>query len=186
MWLLRTRFDVSRALWFVLAYSLLSGFCKRGDACWFLHISDRRKSGGNLTLTEDEDEELCSICFEKPVTFGLLGISLILIDSLLLTSECRWLQSYFLYHRKYITFWVKWYLYIQCDSASSNGETPRTNQVVCLNQATRRSVRCAVLQQTLSSHLPNSGKRAQKRKMKLLRLIRRVCLGFHVGASIAF
>ena len=54
-------------------------------------VSDRRKfeSVDNLTLTEDE--ELCSICFEKPVTFGLLGISLILIDNLLLTFECRWL-----------------------------------------------------------------------------------------------
>ena len=75
-----------------LAYGLLLGFCKRGDACWFLHVSDRRKSGDNLTLTEDEDEELCSICFEKPVTFGLLGISLIfLINNLLLTFERRWL-----------------------------------------------------------------------------------------------
>ena len=50
-------------------------------------VSDRRKleSVDNLTLTEDE--KLCSICFEKPVlvTFGLLGISLILIDNLLLT-----------------------------------------------------------------------------------------------------
>ena len=72
-------------------YGLLSGFCKRGDACWFLHVSDR-KSGDNFTLTEDEDEELCSICFEKPVTFGLLGIFLIfLIDNLLLMFECRWL-----------------------------------------------------------------------------------------------
>ena len=62
-----------------LAYGLLSGFCKRGDACWFLHVSDR-KSSDNFTLAEDEDEELCSICFEKPVTFGLLGISLIIFS----------------------------------------------------------------------------------------------------------
>ena len=42
-----------------------------------LHVPDRWKleSVDNLTLTEGE--ELCSICFEKPVlvTFGLLGIS---------------------------------------------------------------------------------------------------------------
>ena len=54
-------------------------------------VSDHRKleSVDNLTLTEDE--KLCSICFEKPVTFGLLGISLISINNLLLTFECRWL-----------------------------------------------------------------------------------------------
>lgn len=44
------------------------GFCKRGQNCWFLHISDGRRD----TQVEDE-EEFCSICFEKPSTYGLLG-----------------------------------------------------------------------------------------------------------------
>lgn len=42
-----------------------AGFCKREDTCWFLHV----KSPHDDTL----DEELCSICFERPVTFGLLS-----------------------------------------------------------------------------------------------------------------
>ncbi|EIN06144.1 hypothetical protein PUNSTDRAFT_145475 [Punctularia strigosozonata HHB-11173 SS5] len=37
-----------------------SGFCKRGDRCWFRHI-----------IPEANDEP-CSICLEKPVTYGLL------------------------------------------------------------------------------------------------------------------
>lgn len=53
---------------------LLSGFCKRGDTCWFLHVSDR--TSNRTASSDDEDEELCSICFEKPVTYGLLGIPL--------------------------------------------------------------------------------------------------------------
>ena len=47
--------------------SIIPGFCKRGDSCWFLHVSDHPKKA------EIEEDELCSICFEKPVTFGLLG-----------------------------------------------------------------------------------------------------------------
>ncbi|KAJ7066758.1 hypothetical protein C8F01DRAFT_982015 [Mycena amicta] len=39
------------------------GFCKHGAKCWFSH--DRE------ALIEEEDD-LCSICFEKPVTYGLL------------------------------------------------------------------------------------------------------------------
>ena len=45
------------------------GFCKRGAGCWFLHTTDGREPG---TIDED-DEELCSICFDKPHTYGLLG-----------------------------------------------------------------------------------------------------------------
>ncbi|KAJ3501668.1 hypothetical protein NLJ89_g9235 [Agrocybe chaxingu] len=50
------------------------GFCKRGDACWFLHTSDSKdkRPAANLLLDEEEDE-FCSICFEKPTTYGLLG-----------------------------------------------------------------------------------------------------------------
>lgn len=48
-----------------------SGFCKRGDKCWFLHVVDKQQVNGSEA--ESDDEELCSICFERPSTYGLLG-----------------------------------------------------------------------------------------------------------------
>lgn len=48
--------------------TVLSGFCKRGEKCWFLH-----KSGGKRDTQVEEEDEFCSICFEKPSTYGLLG-----------------------------------------------------------------------------------------------------------------
>ncbi|CAK5267607.1 unnamed protein product [Mycena citricolor] len=39
-----------------------AGFCKRGSECWFAHIKGKDKGA-----IEDEDD-LCSICFDKPVT----------------------------------------------------------------------------------------------------------------------
>ncbi|KAF5383685.1 hypothetical protein D9615_003649 [Tricholomella constricta] len=47
------------------------GYCKRGDKCWFLHVVD--KDPATEGAAELDDEELCSICFEKPLTYGLLG-----------------------------------------------------------------------------------------------------------------
>ncbi|KAJ7224399.1 hypothetical protein GGX14DRAFT_351591 [Mycena pura] len=44
-----------------------AGFCKRGPQCWFSHA----KGKGSEQLIDDEDD-LCSICFEKPITYGLL------------------------------------------------------------------------------------------------------------------
>jgi len=52
------------------------GFCKRGDACWFIHATDSKE-----VSTEEEDEELCSICFEKPATYGLLSTRFLLLIS---------------------------------------------------------------------------------------------------------
>ncbi|KDR65729.1 hypothetical protein GALMADRAFT_162397 [Galerina marginata CBS 339.88] len=50
------------------------GFCKRGDACWFVHAVDSKDDTRSPARPLDEDEdELCSICFEKPTTYGLLG-----------------------------------------------------------------------------------------------------------------
>jgi hypothetical protein len=45
-----------------------SGYCKRGEKCWFLHKSDKNH------VVQDDDDEFCSICFEKPAIYGLLGI----------------------------------------------------------------------------------------------------------------
>lgn len=59
-----------------------SGFCKRGADCWFIHARAEASgfgggSGGRPTAVErkveDKDDHLCYICYEKPVTYGLLG-----------------------------------------------------------------------------------------------------------------
>ncbi|EAU90213.2 makorin-2 [Coprinopsis cinerea okayama7 len=57
-----------------------NGFCKRGDNCWFKHVlgpSDKSKGKGKERESADADSDgeqyLCSICFETPVTFGLLA-----------------------------------------------------------------------------------------------------------------
>ncbi|KAG7444261.1 uncharacterized protein BT62DRAFT_900189 [Guyanagaster necrorhizus] len=42
------------------------GYCKRGDKCWFRHTPPPPSQG------DDDDDEPCSICFEQPVTYGLL------------------------------------------------------------------------------------------------------------------
>ncbi|KAF7294432.1 hypothetical protein MKEN_01435700 [Mycena kentingensis (nom. inval.)] len=42
-----------------------AGFCRRGDECWFVH--DKDSSSGI-----QEEDDLCSICFERPTTYGLL------------------------------------------------------------------------------------------------------------------
>ncbi|KAG6844636.1 hypothetical protein H0H87_005293 [Tephrocybe sp. NHM501043] len=46
------------------------GYCKRGDKCWFAH---QPKVITKVQGEVDDDEELCSICFEKPSLYGLLG-----------------------------------------------------------------------------------------------------------------
>ncbi|KAJ7801903.1 hypothetical protein B0H14DRAFT_2894298 [Mycena olivaceomarginata] len=43
-----------------------AGFCKRGAQCWFSHVKGKEKE-----VIDDEDD-LCSICFDKPDTYGLL------------------------------------------------------------------------------------------------------------------
>ncbi|KAF8216309.1 hypothetical protein K438DRAFT_1703090 [Mycena galopus ATCC 62051] len=43
-----------------------AGFCKRGAQCWFNHAKGKEKE------VIDEEDDLCSICFDKPVTYGLL------------------------------------------------------------------------------------------------------------------
>ena len=59
-----------------------AGFCKRGADCWFRHVLPEPVASGSVEQqvlappppAEDSDEDLmCSICYEKPVTFGLLG-----------------------------------------------------------------------------------------------------------------
>ncbi|KAJ7281771.1 hypothetical protein C8J57DRAFT_1298515 [Mycena rebaudengoi] len=56
-----TPYDQSKTCRFYAA-----GFCKRGAQCWFSHAKGKEKE-----VIEDEDD-LCSICFEKPITYGLL------------------------------------------------------------------------------------------------------------------
>ena len=47
------------------------GYCRRGANCWFRHVMD--PNGKKRPEPTDEDELLCSICLDKPTTFGLLG-----------------------------------------------------------------------------------------------------------------
>lgn len=58
-----------------------SGFCKRGDRCWFRHagsvsaasVFDVPPTNTQASETEITDEDdICCICQEKPVTYGLL------------------------------------------------------------------------------------------------------------------
>ncbi|KAK7030745.1 hypothetical protein R3P38DRAFT_2930257 [Favolaschia claudopus] len=44
-----------------------AGFCKRGNECWFSHAKGKEKE-----QAIEEEDDLCSICFDKPVTYGLL------------------------------------------------------------------------------------------------------------------
>ncbi|PCH44244.1 hypothetical protein WOLCODRAFT_138851 [Wolfiporia cocos MD-104 SS10] len=46
-----------------------AGYCVRGDKCWFRHATPEPIA----TPEDEEEEDLCCICYEKPVTFGLLG-----------------------------------------------------------------------------------------------------------------
>ena len=45
------------------------GYCKRGDRCWFLHID-----GSEEPSIPNPDSE-CIICYDRPVTYGLMGAS---------------------------------------------------------------------------------------------------------------
>ena len=45
------------------------GYCKRGDKCWFLHVD-----GSEEPSPPGCDAE-CIICYDKPVTYGLMGAS---------------------------------------------------------------------------------------------------------------
>jgi hypothetical protein len=46
------------------------GYCKRGDKCWFLHVDGSEESG-----PPGSDAAECIICYDKPVTYGLMGAS---------------------------------------------------------------------------------------------------------------
>ncbi|TFK92438.1 hypothetical protein K466DRAFT_480547 [Polyporus arcularius HHB13444] len=49
-----------------------SGWCSRGDKCWFIHAEPSKPSSSSSEQDSDEEEQLCSICYDKPVTYGLL------------------------------------------------------------------------------------------------------------------
>ncbi|KAL5525986.1 hypothetical protein ACEPAG_7324 [Sanghuangporus baumii] len=61
----------------------VAGFCKRGDKCWFRHINSTSgessielvlstNTGTSTELDNEDEPTICSICQEKPVTYGLL------------------------------------------------------------------------------------------------------------------
>jgi E3 ubiquitin-protein ligase makorin len=45
----------------------LLGYCKRGEKCWFKHVSPAKPP------TDPSESLICVICMEEPATFGLLG-----------------------------------------------------------------------------------------------------------------
>jgi E3 ubiquitin-protein ligase makorin len=50
-----------------LTDAMLAGYCKRGDRCWFLHVDG--SEGPSLPGSDAE----CIICYDRPVTYGLMG-----------------------------------------------------------------------------------------------------------------
>lgn len=52
-----------------LTDKICTGYCKRGDKCWFLHVD-----GSEEPSPSGSDAE-CIICYDKPVTYGLMGAS---------------------------------------------------------------------------------------------------------------
>ncbi|KAJ3006354.1 hypothetical protein NUW54_g3970 [Trametes sanguinea] len=51
-----------------------AGYCRRGESCWFLHTDPAKvASGSQPKACPQEDEEECAICYDKPVTYGLLA-----------------------------------------------------------------------------------------------------------------
>ena len=61
--------EVTAVCLYILSLTRYQGYCRRGDKCWFLHTDAKGK--GAL----EEEDDLCSICFEKPITYGLLSES---------------------------------------------------------------------------------------------------------------
>ncbi|CAL1714734.1 unnamed protein product [Somion occarium] len=54
-----------------------AGYCRRGGDCWFVHSDpDASKSSADAVQSTskvvEEEDRLCSICLEKPITYGLL------------------------------------------------------------------------------------------------------------------
>ncbi|KAI0352366.1 hypothetical protein OH77DRAFT_1409242 [Trametes cingulata] len=64
-----TPFDKSKVCRFYAA-----GFCRRGEKCWFVHADPSKVASTSKAASppEEEEDSLCSICYDKPVTFGLL------------------------------------------------------------------------------------------------------------------
>ncbi|KZT65640.1 hypothetical protein DAEQUDRAFT_696912 [Daedalea quercina L-15889] len=50
------------------------GYCRHGANCWFKHIDPSPSSAAATAPSSGpEEEHLCCICYEKPVTYGLLA-----------------------------------------------------------------------------------------------------------------
>ncbi|KAI0653393.1 hypothetical protein C8Q70DRAFT_606385 [Cubamyces menziesii] len=67
-----TPFDKNKVCRFYAA-----GHCRRGDKCWFLHADPNEVASGSQahSPSNDEVDQLCSICYDKPTVYGLLGCS---------------------------------------------------------------------------------------------------------------
>ena len=61
--------------------AMCAGYCKRGDKCWFLHVD-----GSEEPSPPGSDAE-CIICYDKPVTYGLMGASETIIRASLISDN---------------------------------------------------------------------------------------------------
>ncbi|OBZ73831.1 E3 ubiquitin-protein ligase makorin-1 [Grifola frondosa] len=60
-----------------------AGFCRRGAGCWFLHqdpvpSASTQQDGSLQERSLEEEDNFCCICYDKPVTYGLLGWEVVL------------------------------------------------------------------------------------------------------------
>ncbi|KAJ7583434.1 hypothetical protein C8J56DRAFT_790739 [Mycena floridula] len=63
-----TPYDQSKTCRFFSA-----GYCKREDKCWFLHVKPPPTTVVPEEESGEEEDLNCSICFEKPMNYGLLA-----------------------------------------------------------------------------------------------------------------
>ena len=82
-----------------------AGFCKRGADCWFRHVDPTALSSSDPSAAahdaEEEEEVLCSICYETPITYGLLGAFMCRAFTTIASLECtRWVLPCVLCYRE--------------------------------------------------------------------------------------
>lgn len=74
-----TPYDTSKTCRYFAA-----GYCLRGEKCWFRHVQPASAGSSSVAdapaaqvggKEEEDDDLMCSICYDTPITFGLLGES---------------------------------------------------------------------------------------------------------------
>lgn len=85
-----TPFDRNKTCKFYAA-----GYCRRGDQCWFQHVIPSTSNGRPEEVValpaNEEEDHLCCICYEKPITYGLLGTRYCPPVQYVELISCRWM-----------------------------------------------------------------------------------------------